>query len=106
MRLFPYRNIAAGIRQLNEVERQSACMYSHPWELDSELPRLASGLVSRLRTYSGLSPVGPKIERLMTEFRFSSLTDVFPLYDGQLGMPAEACAWNPPPNVPGPGLCR
>ncbi len=92
LRLFPYRYTAAGIRQINTVDRQPACIYLHPWELDPELPRLAAGFISRLRTYSGLSSVGAKMERLVTEFQFSSLADVYPLHAGRSTVTAQACA--------------
>jgi len=94
LRLFPYRYTAAGIRQLNDVEHQPACIYFHPWELDPDVPRVASGLVSRLRTYTGLRSVGPKIDRLMGDFRFSTLTSVHPVpvQSADFPTPAEACA--------------
>jgi polysaccharide deacetylase family protein (PEP-CTERM system associated) len=79
LRLFPYRYTAAGIRQINSVERQPACIYFHPWELDPESPRVTSGLVSRMRTYTGLATVAPKIERLIEEFEFSTLSTVYPM---------------------------
>jgi polysaccharide deacetylase family protein (PEP-CTERM system associated) len=78
LRLFPYRYTAAGIRVLNQIERQPACVYIHPWELDPGQPRLANGFVSRLRTYSGLNSVRGKISRLLAEFRFSTLSSVYP----------------------------
>ncbi len=78
MRLLPYRYTAAGIRRTNRVERQPACIYFHPWEVDVDQPRLAGGLVSRLRTYTGLRGMEKKLDRLLTEFLFSTLTAVYP----------------------------
>jgi polysaccharide deacetylase family protein (PEP-CTERM system associated) len=77
LRLLPYRYTAAGLRRLNEIEKKPACIYFHPWEMDSEQPRLASGVVSRLRTYTGLGRMGMKIDRLLTEFRFACLGSVY-----------------------------
>jgi len=73
LRLLPYRYTAAGIRRVNEEEKKPACIYFHPWELDPDQPRLASGMVSRARTYRGLVGMERKLERLLTEFAFSSL---------------------------------
>jgi polysaccharide deacetylase family protein (PEP-CTERM system associated) len=73
LRLLPYRYTAAGIRRVNEEEGKPACIYFHPWELDPDQPRLASGMVSRARTYRGLEGMAQKLERLMREFTFSSL---------------------------------
>jgi polysaccharide deacetylase family protein (PEP-CTERM system associated) len=78
LRLLPYRYTAAGIRRINEQEGQPACMYFHPWELDLDQPRLASGLVSRLRTYTGLRGMASKLNRLFTEFQFSTMTSIHP----------------------------
>lgn len=73
LRLFPYRYMAAGIRRLNMVERQPACVYLHPWELDAGQPRLARSLLARVRTYSSLDSMQAKVERLLTEFPFAPL---------------------------------
>jgi hypothetical protein len=83
LRLLPYRFTSAGIRRINEREKRSACVYFHPWEIDQGQPRLSSGLVSRLRTYTGLGRMEKKLERLMTEFRFSMLTVVYPKGSGE-----------------------
>jgi len=78
LRLFPYRYTAAGIRQINNVEGRPACVYVHPWELDPEQPRITRGLVSRLRTYTGLPGMPSKVERLFRDFQFSTMGAVFP----------------------------
>ena len=78
LRLLPYRYTAAGIRRINRNDRQPAVIYFHPWEIDNSQPRLASGIVSRLRTYGGLRGMESKLDRLCFEFRFSSLADVYP----------------------------
>jgi polysaccharide deacetylase family protein (PEP-CTERM system associated) len=73
LRLLPYRYTAAGIRRLNLVESQSACIYFHPWEIDTEQPRLANGIISRIRTYTGLRGMYRKVSRLLTDFQFSTM---------------------------------
>jgi len=78
LRLLPYRYTAAGIRKVNREEQQPACIYFHPWEIDPDHPRLASGRIARLRTYTGLKGMPRKLERLVSEFRFSSLMAVHP----------------------------
>jgi len=77
LRLLPYRYIAAGIRRINAQESQPACIYFHPWEIDPEQPRLADGLVSRVRTYAGTGRMEAKVDRLVREFRFSGLMSVY-----------------------------
>lgn len=78
LRLLPYVYTAAGIRRINRVDQQPACIYFHPWEIDPHHPRLATGAIARLRTYTGLNGMRGKLERLLSEFRFSSLTAVHP----------------------------
>jgi polysaccharide deacetylase family protein (PEP-CTERM system associated) len=77
LRLLPYRYMAAGIRRVNESEGRPVCIYFHPWEIDPDQPRLASGLISRMRTYSGLGGMKKKLNRLLTEFQFSTMTAVY-----------------------------
>ncbi len=78
MRLFPYRYTSAGIRRLNGEERQLACMYLHPWEVDPGQPRLIGNWIGRLRTYTGLAGMGDKLSRLTRDFEFSTLQAVVP----------------------------
>jgi polysaccharide deacetylase family protein (PEP-CTERM system associated) len=77
LRLLPYRYTTAGIRRLNREENQPACIYFHPWEIDPEQPHLASGLIARLRTYTGVKGMVRKLDRLLTEFQFSTLSEVY-----------------------------
>jgi polysaccharide deacetylase family protein (PEP-CTERM system associated) len=77
MRLLPYRYTSAGIRRVNYVEGQPACIYFHPWEIDADQPQLALGIIGRLRTYTGLKGMHDKVRRLLSEFEFSSLQSVY-----------------------------
>jgi hypothetical protein len=77
LRLLPYRYTAAGIRRLNRDEGQGACMYFHPWELDAMQPRIAAGMIARMRTYTGVKGMYRKLSRLVTDFPFSTLTTAF-----------------------------
>lgn len=78
LRLLPYGYTAAGIRRVNLREKRPACIYFHPWELDPAQPQLARGAIARLRTYAGIAGMRAKLERLLTEFRFDTLTSVYP----------------------------
>jgi polysaccharide deacetylase family protein (PEP-CTERM system associated) len=78
LRLLPYRYIAAGIRRINEDEGAPACLYFHPWELDTELPRVASGWTSRVRTFTGVRAMASKVERLLRDFELTTLAALHP----------------------------
>lgn len=77
LRLLPYCYTSAGIRAMNSKEQKPACIYFHPWEIDPDQPRLASGRISQLRTYMGLKGMYRKLERLLSDFQFSTLTGVY-----------------------------
>jgi polysaccharide deacetylase family protein (PEP-CTERM system associated) len=78
LRLLPYQYTAAGIRRVNTEENQPVCIYFHPWELDPGVPRIADTLVSKLRTYGGLQGMKNKLERLLSDFHFTTLAALFP----------------------------
>jgi polysaccharide deacetylase family protein (PEP-CTERM system associated) len=77
LRLLPYRYTAAGIRRLNRDEQKPACIYFHPWEIDPDQPKLASGAIARLRTYTGMRGMARKLSRLMSDFQFSTMGKVY-----------------------------
>jgi polysaccharide deacetylase family protein (PEP-CTERM system associated) len=77
LRLLPYCYTSAGIRRINQLEKQPACVYFHPWELDGQQPHMAKGLSARARTYLGLRSMPRKLDRLLSEFRFIPLTEVY-----------------------------
>ena len=91
LRMLPYRYCAAGIRRVNERDRMPACIYFHPWELDPELSRLPVGLIAGLRTYSGLAGMQRKVERLLEEFEFSTISAAYPCRTAQTA-PVQARA--------------
>jgi polysaccharide deacetylase family protein (PEP-CTERM system associated) len=78
LRLLPYRYTAAGLRRVNYGEGAAACLYFHPWEIDRGQPRLANGLIARWRTYWGLNGMEGKLRRLLQEFSFAPVGEVFP----------------------------
>ncbi|MGH7318993.1 MAG: XrtA system polysaccharide deacetylase [Candidatus Rokuibacteriota bacterium] len=47
--------------------------YIHPWDLDQDQPRLPLPLLGRVRHYRGLGRARPRLERLLREFRFTSV---------------------------------
>jgi polysaccharide deacetylase family protein (PEP-CTERM system associated) len=64
-RLLPYRFSSWAIDRVNRADRRPAVFYFHPWEIDPGQPRVAgASLKSRLRHYSRLSAMRPKLLRL------------------------------------------
>ncbi|HEX6376024.1 MAG TPA: XrtA system polysaccharide deacetylase [Allosphingosinicella sp.] len=65
-RLLPYRFSSWAIDRVNSADRRPAVFYFHPWEIDPGQPRVAGApLKSRLRHYSRLSAMRPKLLRLL-----------------------------------------
>ena len=72
LRQLPFALIRRAFRQASS-RAIPATFYIHPWELDPDQPRLPVGAVTQLRHYRGLSRTLQRIERLLTEFRFTSI---------------------------------
>lgn len=47
--------------------------YIHPWELDVEQPRVKAPLRTRLRHYTGIGSAEARLDRLLSEFAFTSV---------------------------------
>lgn len=82
-RLFPYAWSRWCIRRVNEVDHRPAMFYFHPWELDPDQPRM-DGLNARtrFRHYVNLHRFERKLRRLIGDFRWVTMMD---LYEGYLG---------------------
>jgi len=72
LRQFPLSMIRRAFREL-QAAGAAGVFYVHPWEVDPEQPRLPVGALTRLRHYHGLSTVLPRMEQLLSEFRFTSI---------------------------------
>ena len=75
-RLLPYAMTRWAIRHLNQVEGQPAMVYLHPWEIDTDQPRLPVGRVTHLRHSVNTRTTQEKLLRLVKEVRFGPARDV------------------------------
>jgi hypothetical protein len=73
LRLLPYCYTRRGIQHINEHEGSPACVYVHPWELDTQQPRINGSTTGRLRHYWGLRGAESKLRRLLRDFEFEAL---------------------------------
>ncbi|HEY9530074.1 MAG TPA: DUF3473 domain-containing protein, partial [Burkholderiales bacterium] len=77
-RLLPYAISRALVRRLN-AEGGAAVFYLHPWELDPQQPRIAgTGVKTRFRHYVNLHLTEPRLRKLLSDFRWSRIDQVFP----------------------------
>lgn len=84
-RLLPYGVSRWLIRRVNEVDAQSAVFYFHPWEIDPDQPRVPGvDAKSRFRHYVNLSRTEGRIRRLLGDFAWGRMDEIF--------LPAPAAA--------------
>jgi polysaccharide deacetylase family protein (PEP-CTERM system associated) len=96
LRFLPYWYTRWGLRYINRSEERPACLYLHPWELDSEQPRMHGSISTRLRHYFGLRGTEAKFRRLLVDFEMQPLrTSVEELDFDPSGRPCD-----PIPQVP------
>jgi len=77
LRLFPYAVTRQALLQLNLRERQPAVVYFHPWEIDPDQPRIECGWLSRFRHYTNLCGMEDKLRKLLSDFDFAPIREVF-----------------------------
>lgn len=77
-RLYPYQLSHWAIDRVRKKDGERSIFYFHPWEFDPEQPRI-DGLdpKTRFRHYQNLSSMEPKVERLLKDFDWSTMADVF-----------------------------
>jgi polysaccharide deacetylase family protein (PEP-CTERM system associated) len=75
-RLFPYAVTRWGIRRLHHKEHHPAMVYLHPWEIDSDQPRLPGSLLTRWRHYVNVQRVEARLQRLLQDFTFGTMAQV------------------------------
>lgn len=89
-RFMPYALSRAFIRRVNRHERQATVFYFHPWELDPEQPRPEGlPLKTRVRHYLNQERMAPRLRRLLHDFRWGRMDDVFL---GKEALPTERAA--------------
>jgi polysaccharide deacetylase family protein (PEP-CTERM system associated) len=73
-RVLPYAFSRWAIRQVNRRDERPAIFYFHPWEIDPGQPRVEGApLKSRLRHYTNLEQMAPKLRQLIREFAWGRM---------------------------------
>jgi polysaccharide deacetylase family protein (PEP-CTERM system associated) len=77
-RLLPYRWSRWALGRVRTSEGQPAVFYFHPWEIDPEQPRVPGiDARARFRHYVNLNRFEGKLQRLLGDFRWAPLNEVF-----------------------------
>ncbi|MDQ0321101.1 polysaccharide deacetylase family protein (PEP-CTERM system associated) [Pararhizobium capsulatum DSM 1112] len=76
-RLMPYALYSLMLRHIIRTESQPAHFYFHPWEIDPGQPRLSVKARSRFRHYVNLSAMEAKLRRLLADFSWARVDEVY-----------------------------
>lgn len=81
-RLMPYALSSWLLRQVNENDGQPVIFYFHPWEIDVDQPRVEGiNAKTRFRHYVNLHRTEARIRRLLRDFSWARMDEIF-LPDG------------------------
>ena len=79
-RLAPYALSRWALRRVNRIDRRPAIFYFHPWEIDPAQPRVAgTSLKTRFRHYVNLDKTEARLGRLLRDFHWGRVDQVFGL---------------------------
>lgn len=77
-RLLPYAVSRWMLGRVNATDRESGVFYFHPWEIDTEQPRVA-GISSktRFRHYVNIHRMEARLNRLLADFKWGRMDQIF-----------------------------
>ena len=74
-RLYPYWITRQALNIVNKIEKRPFMFYLHPWEIDPQQPRISAGWFSKFRHYNNLSRCKDRMEKLLFDFQFGTVSD-------------------------------
>ncbi|SFC65944.1 polysaccharide deacetylase family protein, PEP-CTERM locus subfamily [Polaromonas sp. OV174] len=78
-RLLPYALSRWMLGRVNSDDRESGVFYFHPWEIDTDQPRIA-GISSktRFRHYVNINRMESRLNQLLGDFKWGRMDQIFP----------------------------
>jgi polysaccharide deacetylase family protein (PEP-CTERM system associated) len=77
-RLLPYALSRWMIRRVNRQDGEAAVFYFHPWELDTDQPRVPGiDAKTRFRHYVNIPRMESRLGALLGDFRWGRMDDIF-----------------------------
>ena len=77
-RLLPYALSRWMLNRVNQGDGQAAIFYFHPWEIDVDQPRVEGiGAKTRFRHYVNIDRVEVRLGRLLDDFKWGRMDQVF-----------------------------
>ncbi|MCK4334407.1 DUF3473 domain-containing protein [candidate division WOR-3 bacterium] len=78
-RMYPYLLTRSLLKRCNR-EGRPAIFYFHPWEIDADQPRVELPRLKRWRHYYKLDKTLNRLDRLLSDFEFTSVKEVLGLW--------------------------
>jgi polysaccharide deacetylase family protein (PEP-CTERM system associated) len=88
-RLYPYALTKWALHRINASGRPFA-FYLHPWEVDTEQPRLRPGFPRGFRHYVNLHRTEDRLRRLLQEFPFGTISQALDRLTGEGPLPTHS----------------
>lgn len=83
-RLLPYEVSRWMLQQVNLRDAEPAVFYFHPWEIDADQPRVPGiSLKTRFRHYVNIGRTEKRLARLLKDFRWGRMDQIFLKHPGQ-----------------------
>lgn len=80
-RLYPYILQRKAIETVNKRDKKPFIFYFHPWEIDLQQPRIKGlSAKTKFRHYLNLNKMESKLNKLVTDFKWSRMDHVFSSY--------------------------
>jgi polysaccharide deacetylase family protein (PEP-CTERM system associated) len=77
-RLLPYALSRWMLSRVNSTEHQPGIFYFHPWEIDTEQPRIAGiSRKTRFRHYVNIDRLALRLDRLLGDFKWGRMDQIF-----------------------------
>lgn len=80
-RIFPYWFSRWGLSSIVRTHNQPFSFYIHPWEIDAEQPRVETNWRSSFRHYYNLDKCEARLQRLLADFKFSTMRSILDKLD-------------------------
>ena len=77
-RLFPYPLSRWMLRRVNSTDRESGIFYFHPWEIDTEQPRVHGiSRKTKFRHYVNIERMEGRLNQLLCDFKWGRMDHIF-----------------------------
>lgn len=77
-RLYPYCVSRWMLKQVNKKDKKSSVFYFHPWEIDSDQPKIPNiDAKNKFRHYINIENTEKKLDRLLQDFKWNRMDKIF-----------------------------